>query len=114
MPEFFAENEATQHLGGEVRPGESTEEKISLSDRFGLVLTFYPFNQDDYLAIVAGWVAALGGGKGNDVGNEADDAMRVEALQWAIQRGGRSGRVAQQFARDWVGRRGLRGKGNKA
>jgi len=61
MPEFFAENEATRHLGGEVRPGESTEEKISLSDRFGLVLTFYPFNQDDYLAIVAGWVAALGG-----------------------------------------------------
>lgn len=102
MPEFFAENEATQHLGGEVRPGESTEEKISLSDRFGLVLTFYPFNQDDYLAIVAGWVAALGG--------QADEAMRQEALQWAIQRGGRSGRVAQQFARDWVGKKGLRRK----
>ena len=114
MPEFFAENEATLHLGGEVRPGESTEEKISLSDRFGLVLTFYPFNQDDYLAIVAGWVAALSGGKGNDAGDEADLAMRAEALRWAIQRGGRSGRVAQQFARDWVGRRGLRGKGNKA
>jgi predicted AAA+ superfamily ATPase len=110
MPEFFAENEATLHLGGEVRPGESTEEKISLSDRFGLVLTFYPFNQDDYLAIVAGWVAALGG----KMGDQADDAMRAEALRWAIQRGGRSGRVAQQFARDWVGRRGLRGKGDKA
>lgn len=102
MAEFFAENEAAQHLGGEVRPGESTEEKISLSDRFGLVLTFYPFNQDDYLAICAGWVAALGG--------QAGDAMRQEALQWAIQRGGRSGRIAQQFARDWVGRQGLRGR----
>jgi hypothetical protein len=106
MPEFFAENAATQHLGGEVRPDESIEEKISLSDRFGLVLTFYPFNQDDYLAIVAGWVTALGG--------QADAAMRVQALQWAIQRGGRSGRVAQQFARDWVGRRGLRRKATKA
>ncbi len=102
MPEFFAENEATQHLGGEIRPGESTEEKISLSDRFGLTLSFYPFDQDDYLAIVAGWVAALGGGD--------SPAMRQEALQWAIQRGGRSGRVAQQFARDWVGRQGLRKK----
>ncbi len=106
MPEFFAENAATRHLGGEVRPDESIEEKISLSDRFGLVLTFYPFNQDDYLAIVAGWVAALGG--------QADAAMRAQALQWAIQRGGRSGRVAQQFARDWVGRRGLRRKATKA
>jgi len=106
MPEFFAENEATQHLGGEVRPGESIEEKISLSDRFGLVLSFHPFNQDDYLAIVAGWVAALGG--------TSDETMRAQALQWAIQRGGRSGRVAQQFARDWVGRRGLRRSGKKA
>ncbi len=100
MPEFFAENEATQHLGGEVRPGESIEEKISLSDRFGLILTFYPFDQDAYLAIVAGWIAALGGSQ--------SEATRVEALQWAIQRGGRSGRVAQQFARDWVGRQGLK------
>jgi len=106
MPEFFAENAATQHLGGEVRPDESIEEKISLSDRFGLVLTFYPFNQDDYLSIVAGWVTALGG--------QADEAMRTQALQWAIQRGGRSGRVAQQFARDWVGRQGLRRKSTKA
>jgi predicted AAA+ superfamily ATPase len=100
MPEFFAENEAAQHLGGEVRPGESTEEKVSLSDRFGLVLSFYPFNQDDYLAIAAGWVAALGGATAPD--------LRQEALQWAIQRGGRSGRVARQFAADWVGRQGLR------
>jgi uncharacterized protein len=99
MAEFFAENAATQHLGGEVRPGESIEEKISLSDRFGLILTFYPFDQDAYLSIVAGWIEALGG--------SSQDETRTEALQWAIQRGGRSGRVAQQFARDWVGRQGL-------
>ncbi len=100
MPEFFAENEATQHLGGEVRPAESIEEKISLSDRFGLTLTFWPFNQDDYLAIVSAWVATLGG--------REDEALRQEALNWAIARGGRSGRVARQFAADWVGRQGLR------
>jgi len=100
MPEFFDENAATQHLGGEVRPGESTEEKISLSDRFGLILTFYPFDQAAYLTIVASWITALGG--------SSRDETRSEALQWAIQRGGRSGRVAQQFARDWVGRQGLK------
>lgn len=102
MPEFFAENEATVHQGGEVRPAESIEEKISLSDRFGLTLTFWPFNQDDYLAIVAAWVAALGG--------EANAAMRQEAINWAISRGGRSGRIARQFAADWVGQQGLRRK----
>ncbi|MEW5769198.1 MAG: ATP-binding protein [Pseudomonadota bacterium] len=103
MPEFMHENLASGHdEHGEVRPGEGIEEKVSLSDRFGLTLTFWPFNQDDYLAIVAGWVAALGGTPG--------EAMRLEALQWAMQRGGRSGRVAQQFARDWVGRQGLRGR----
>ena len=100
MPEFFAENAETQHLGGEVRPGESTEEKISLSDRFGLILTFYPFDQEAYLAIVESWIVALGG--------ISADETRQQALQWAIQRGGRSGRVAQQFARDWVGRQGLK------
>jgi len=102
MPEFFAENLATTYSGDEVRPGESTEEKVSLSDRFGLTLTFWPFNQDDYLAIAAGWIRALGG--------EETPAFREEAIQWAIQRGGRSGRVAQQFARDWVGRQGLKKK----
>ena len=102
MPEYFAENVATQHLGGEIRPSESTEEKVSLSDRFGLWLSFHPFDQDDYLDIVTGWVEALGG--------RATPDMRQEALQWAIQRGGRSGRVARQFAADWVGRQGLKGK----
>lgn len=102
MPEYFAENAATQRLGGEIRPGESTEEKVSLSDRFGLMLSFYPFDQDAYLDIVAGWVEALGGRVTPD--------MRQEALQWAIQRGGRSGRTARQFATDWVGRQGLKGR----
>jgi len=103
MPEFLQENVASRSdERGEIRPGESTEEKVSLSDRFGLTLSFWPFTQDEYLTIVGGWVATLGG--------ETSEGMRQEALQWAIQRGGRSGRVAQQFARDWVGRRGLRRK----
>jgi hypothetical protein len=99
MPEYFAENEQTRHLGGEVRPADSVEEKVSLSDRFGLWLSFHSFDQDAYLDIVAGWVAALGG--------EATPEMRPEALQWALQRGGRSGRIARQFAADWVGRQRL-------
>ncbi len=102
MPEYFAENAATQHLGGEVRPADGVEEKLSLADRFGLQLSFYPFAQDAYLDIVASWVEALGG--------RATPAMREQALQWAIQRGGRSGRTARQFAVDWVGRQGLPGK----
>jgi len=103
MPEFMEENTAAHSdERGEIRPGESTEEKVSLSDRFGLTLTFWPFTQDDYLAIVGAWVDALGG--------TPSDAMALEAVQWAIQRGGRSGRVAQQFARDWAGRQGLRRK----
>lgn len=100
MPEFHTENLATAYVGEEVHPGESIEEKVSLSDRFGLALTFWPFNQDDYLAIVRGWIAALGG-------TEAP-AMHNQAMQWAAQRGGRSGRVAMQFARDWVGRQQLK------
>jgi predicted AAA+ superfamily ATPase len=100
MPEFFSENDEATRRGGEVHPGESTEEKLSLADRFGLWLSFFPFDQDAYLDIVESWVVALGG--------RADEAMRTEALQWAIFRGGRSGRVARQFAADWVGRQGLK------
>lgn len=100
MPEYFADNEQTRHLGGEVRPADSVEEKVSLSDRFGLWLSFHPFDQDAYLDIVAGWVAALGG--------TATPDMRQAALRWAIQRGGRSGRIARQFAADWVGGLGLK------
>jgi len=96
MPEFMHENLETRHVGGEIHPGETTEEKISLSERFGLWLSFYPFDQDQYLDIATHWVTTLGG--------KADDAMRSAALLWALERGSRSGRVAWQFAKDHVGR----------
>ncbi|MDQ6684848.1 MAG: ATP-binding protein [Pseudomonadota bacterium] len=84
--------------GGEIHPGEAVEEKISLSERFGLWLSFYPFDQDEYLAIVGQWLASFG------VDASAIAAARQEALVWALERGSRSGRVAQQFARDYAGR----------
>jgi predicted AAA+ superfamily ATPase len=103
MPEFMGENLEAKHLGGEIHPGETTEEKISLSERFGLWLSFYPFDQDQYLDIAAHWVGALGG--------KADAGMKPAALLWALERGSRSGRVAWQFARDYVGRgAGARGR----
>ncbi len=102
MPEYMRENlDAKYQEDGEIHPGETVEEKISLSERFGLWLSFYPFRQDDYLDIVAHWLGRYG----------ADcsqiDAARSEALQFALQRGSRSGRVAVQFARDCAGRLGL-------
>jgi uncharacterized protein len=103
MPEFMHENLETRHVGGEIHPGETTEEKISLSERFGLWLSFYPFDQDEYLDIATHWVGALGG--------KADEDMKSAALLWALERGSRSGRVAWQFARDYVGRgRAARGR----
>ena len=108
LPEYFSENLETKHVGEEVHPGESVEEKISLSERFGLWISFYPFAQDDYLAAVDRWLAHLG------VTTKASDdtsARTREALQFALQRGSRSGRVAWQFARHWAGGLGLtRGK----
>ncbi len=98
MPESMQDNVATKYVGDEIHPAESVEEKISLSERFGLWLSFYPFSQDEYLAIVNHWLAHFG------MVGELDDEARQEALQWAIQRGSRSGRVAWQFARDWAGR----------
>lgn len=96
MPEYMAENLETRYVGDEIHPGETVEEKISLSERFGLWVTFYPFDQDEYLAIVGHWLKTLGI-------RETEEA-REEALQWSLQRGSRSGRVAYQFARDWAGR----------
>jgi len=98
MPEYMAENLETKYIGEEIHPGETVEEKISLSERFGLWVSFYPFDQDEYLAIVSHWLQRLG--------CSADQAAhaRDESLQWALQRGSRSGRVAYQFARDWAGR----------
>jgi hypothetical protein len=99
MPEYMHENLQAKHqTDGEVHPGETVEEKISLSERFGLWLSFYPFKQDDYLDIVAHWLKTLG------CNAEQIAAARTEALQWTIARGSRSGRVAWHFARDWAAR----------
>jgi len=105
LPEYFAENLETKHVGEEVHPGESVEEKISLSERFGLWITFYPFAQDDYLAAVERWLAHFRVEKPRSA-REAEERTR-EALQFALQRGSRSGRVAWQFARHWAGGLGL-------
>ena len=99
MPEYMKENLETKYVGEEIHPGETVEQKISLSERFGLWVSFYPFDQDEYLAIVAHWLGSFG-----CTAKEAD-AAREEALQWSLQRGSRSGRVAYQFARDWAGRK---------
>ena len=100
LPEYMAENLTYTHTAdGEVHPGEVVEEKISLSERFGLWVSFYPFNQEEYLKIVAQWLSALG------VDDESITQARSEALVWALERGSRSGRVAWQFARDYAGRR---------
>ncbi|HNZ90325.1 MAG TPA: ATP-binding protein [Acidovorax sp.] len=99
VPEYMAENRTYTHTDdGEVHPGEAVEEKISLSERFGLWVSFYPFSQDEYLTIVAQWLSSLG------VSAAAIAAARPEALVWALERGSRSGRVAYQFARDYAGR----------
>jgi len=99
LPEYMKENLSYQHLeNGEVHPGEVVEEKISLSERFGLWVSFYPFSQDEYLAIVAQWLRGFG------VSEEAITAARQESLVWALERGSRSGRVAFQFAKDYSGR----------
>jgi len=106
LPEYFSENLETRHVGEEVHPGESIEEKISLSERFGLWISFYPFSQDDYLAAVDQWL------RFHDVAIPRDDgaleALHREAIQFALQRGSRSGRVAWQFARAQAGARGLK------
>jgi predicted AAA+ superfamily ATPase len=102
MPEYMRENLAAKYQDdGEIHPGETVEEKISLSERFGLWLSFYPFRQDDYLDIAAHWLRHYGASAA------LVEASRTEALQFALQRGSRSGRVALQFARDLAGRHGL-------
>lgn len=102
MPEYFEENLESHRVGDEIHPGEAVEEKISLSERFGLWLSFYPFDQDAYLNIVAHWLASFGCQRA-----EIENAER-DALNWALLRGSRSGRVAWQFAQDWAGTHGGR------
>ncbi|WP_293606200.1 ATP-binding protein [Polaromonas sp. UBA4122] len=98
LPEYMTENLTYTHTEeGEVHPGEVVEEKISLSERFGLWVSFYPFSQDEYLSIVAQWLSSFG------VAPPAIEAARPASLVWALERGSRSGRVAYQFARDYAG-----------
>jgi predicted AAA+ superfamily ATPase len=98
IPEYMLDNLATLHSGEEVHPSEAIEEKISLSERFGLWISFYSFDQEQYLIIVQYWLAFFGIA-------EITPEIRQESLQWALERGSRSGRVAWQFARDFAGRR---------
>ena len=99
MPERMSDNATYVHTeDGDLHPGETVEEKISLSERFGLWVSFYPFKQDDYLDIVAHWLRHFGCNA-----QQIEDA-RGDALRWALQRGSRSGRVAWQFARDHAGK----------
>ena len=98
LPEYMTENLTYTHTDdGEVHPGEVVEEKISLSERFGLWVSFYPFSQDEYLSIVAQWLSSF------DVSPAAIEAAKPASLVWALERGSRSGRVAYQFARDYAG-----------
>ena len=99
LPEYMKENLTYTHTDdGEVHPGEVVEEKISLSERFGLWISFYPFSQPEYLMIVAQWLRHFGADE------SAITTARQPSLLWALERGSRSGRVAYQFARDWAGR----------
>jgi predicted AAA+ superfamily ATPase len=109
LPEYMKDNLSYTHTeDGEVHPGEVIEEKISLSERFGLWVSFYPFSQNEYLTIVGQWLSSFG------VTPAAIEAARPEALVWALERGSRSGRVAYQFARDYAGRDAGPGAGQGA
>lgn len=102
IPEHMADNLAASHQGGELHESEAVEEKVSLSDRFGLWLSFQPFKQDAYLDVVEHWLKRIGARYG--VAATLTDSARREALQWALARAARNGRSAQYFARDWIGR----------
>ncbi|MDR2878061.1 MAG: ATP-binding protein [Chromatiales bacterium] len=101
LPEYFSENRAARIVDEEIHHGDAVEEKISLSERFGLCLSFYPFPQEQYLEICFGWLGALGAVL------DDPETVRLEALRYALERGSRSGRVAWQFACGWAGRQAL-------
>ena len=107
LPEYMHENLEYKHVGEEIHPGESAEEKVSLSERFGIWLSFYPFDQDEYLAIIHHWLAEFG------CDQKEIAAAENAALTWTIERGSRSGRVAWQFARDYAGKLGKATKPRK-
>jgi len=101
MPEYMADNVETQHLGEEIRPSDTIEETISLSERFGIWLSFYAFDQDEYLKVAEHWLKHFGYKK-------MTEDVRRAALQFSLTRGSRSGRVAYQFARDFIGQQALK------
>jgi len=98
LPEYQRDNQDAHMIDGEIHQGEGVEEKISLSDRFGIWLSFYPFTQEQYLEVVRHWLGQL------DITDHDEATTEQAALQWALKRGSRSGRTAWQFARDWAGR----------
>lgn len=102
VPERESDNENWSRVDGELHPSEAVEDKIALSDRFGLWLSFYPFTQDHYLAVVRHWIDVLA----RDAGLEWEwsDELAILAVRWASGRGNRNGRCAYQFARQWVGK----------
>jgi predicted AAA+ superfamily ATPase len=104
LPEYLEENSLARNIDGEIHHGEAVEEKISLSERFGLWLSFYPFKQEEYLNIVYYWLKQLGIDSVEQQDEQYQENLRTAALQWALKRGSRSGRAAWQFAQDWVGR----------
>lgn len=110
VPEHMTDNQNMRVAEGELHETEAVEEKISLSDRFGLWLSFYPFRQEAYLQVVHHWVSHLGHLHDVHVDLE-DEQLRLEALRWALARGVRNGRTAQYFARHWIGRLALDQKG---
>jgi hypothetical protein len=101
VPERLNDNLDAQHVDGEIHQSEAVEEKISLSERFGLWLSFHPFNQNNFLSIVDHWIEHF------NVLNADKTSVRRAALQWAMLHGSRSGRSAYQFAKDWAGRSAL-------
>ncbi|GAB3394757.1 ATP-binding protein [Azotobacter armeniacus] len=101
MPEKQSDNDNWQLVDGEVHPNEAVEDKIALSDRFGLWLSFYPFNQDHYLSVVRHWISVLAGQC--ELAWDWDETLEKTAIRWAQGRGNRNGRCAYQFARNWVG-----------
>jgi len=108
VTEYMSDNlNTTRSQNGEIRPSDSVEEKISLSERFGIALHFYNFTQDEYLLAVSAWMSKYNY-------STDDETVRKEAIQWATQRGGRSGRIAYQFVRDYAGRKGLEAITDKA
>jgi uncharacterized protein len=101
VPERQSDNENWQMVDGELHPNEAVEDKIALSDRFGLWLSFYPFSQAHYLNVVRHWIGSLAARA--ELRWSWDDELEKDAIRWATARGNRNGRCAYQFARQWVG-----------